>query len=303
MIVESAIKRRSITSVAILFGALASYPSSGTANPISVINALKAVRTDEKMVDAAKAAGRIGAKSAEGMRDESGLTLDGKRLLNSGENAVLVGSKIVSISKLTYSRNVVVRFVQAALHRMPKLIYAAPAAKAFGRKFLQGAKDPTFYLNQLRRKNANMLESWESVSPQFRVFVIASGEDLHDAKMLEKRLESNGFKVFFYKFCTDVNGALCDQEEVGAFFGTSGHVISIESFATKKSIFIPVETAITGGLLNGSLVYVLSSEDLISAMEPIAKLAQAGAKIDKLTEIEIPMHVMISDPEFRQRQK
>jgi hypothetical protein len=102
----------------------------------------------------------------------------------------------------------------------------------------------------------------EQDPPEKRIFVIGAGKD--NAKVFEwaKSMESNGYIVFFYKFCRQSNGALCSPEAVGAMCRTSGTTMLYQTPAAELSEYVKVEAATAGFIegLNDKVVLISTSE-------------------------------------------
>lgn len=144
----------------------------------------------------------------------------------------------------------------------PTVIYASTDAKRFGKDFMRGAKLGERSLKALRSARPALVKPWLNAPISKRVFIIGASADLPEIKLLKKSLEQEGFVTFFYKYCQDYLPKLCSSEEVGAFFSTSGHAISVSSPSVGNSQYIPVEIAAVNSMTSGGKLIIFSPTDI-----------------------------------------
>lgn len=153
------------------------------------------------------------------------------------------------------SKSPTVAVLENALRAVPKLIWVGPAVRKFSIEFRAGMNDPesTFNLKLSAPKqeaslfatwasdyNSFLINEWRATPREKRVFLTGARRDAPYVQKLKSRYASEGFMLFFYQDCTP----LCDESTVGAFFGTSGAVVHIDSPGAAQSLFVPVETAL-----------------------------------------------------------
>jgi hypothetical protein len=108
------------------------------------------------------------------------------------------------------------------LHKTGFLGYSVVpgAVKQFSTDFAEGAKDPARYMSELSLSQPALVKKWKETPRDKRTFVIGAGKDSAKVSEWAKSMESDGYIVFFYKFCQS-SGALCSSRAVGAMCGTS----------------------------------------------------------------------------------
>jgi hypothetical protein len=134
--------------------------------------------------------------------------------------------------------------------------------KRFSHDWETGARNPNRYLPQVRLNQRALLDRWENTPPAKRIFVIGSGEDFPKISERAQLLESQGYTVFFYKFCRP----LCSSEAVGAMAGTSGQIMLYHTSSAELSKYVEVEVAqarFREGL--DKQVILISTEELFAA--------------------------------------
>jgi len=122
--------------------------------------------------------------------------------------------------------------------------------KSFVRAFEAGARDPERHFAD-PSADASLVARWNATPKSERVFVAATEKDTPVVDKLRVQLEREGKTVFFYKFCAQAAGALCDSRTVGAFFATAGTAVLAVTEATGSSRFVPQEVAAATRLAAG----------------------------------------------------
>jgi hypothetical protein len=107
----------------------------------------------------------------------------------------------------------------------------------------EGARDPEFGFSRAPQWYRGQIERWRRASREMRIAVLGSGDDVGLLRELVSRWESLGYVVFFYEFCQTVGGVLCPPETVGAFSGTAGTVLLMDTAAGRVSKFVAPEVA------------------------------------------------------------
>lgn len=79
-------------------------------------------------------------------------------------------------------------------------------------------------------------------------------------------MKSDGYTVFFYKFCRQSNGALCSPKAVGAMCRTSGTTMVYQTPSAELSEYVKIEAA-TAGFIEGlnDKVVLISTSDFFAA--------------------------------------
>ena len=158
------------------------------------------------------------------------------------------------------------RTVQAGLSGPPRVVFAGSHAKAFGLDFLSGARQSGILLQQLRTRHPALVDDWLATPPARRVFLVGASQDSQDIVALRQQLDRAGFKTYFFTDCNRHLGSLCTSEEVGAFFGSAGHAIAMQSPAAQASGFIPVELASADVAAGGGLLLVYTPDDVLRSI-------------------------------------
>lgn len=229
----------------------------------AAVNAAKAAKTveaEQETVNLRKALNAYQAHDDAKIRqgDDAGLSV--KSNLDNGNYA----------HALPTGRLRLLETVSTAIGKLPKVVFCSASAKKFGKEFLKGSKSATEQLQGLRRRSPALVEPWLKTPMEKRVFIIGASQSSQEIALLKIALEKDGFKLFFYKFCEPYLTNLCSPQEVGAFFSTSGHVISVKSPAASASSYIPVEIATANSVIAGGYIIVFTPDD-------VAKLATASS--------------------------
>jgi hypothetical protein len=140
------------------------------------------------------------------------------------------------------------------------------SVKRFSTDFEAGAKHPDRFLSEVRSSQSTLVDDWLAAPREKRIFVIGAGKDSAKVSELAKSLKSDGYEVFFYKFCRQSSGELCSSQAVGAMFGTSGSTMLYQTPFAKLSKYVTVEVA-TAGFLEGlsDKVVLISTPELLAA--------------------------------------
>jgi hypothetical protein len=136
------------------------------------------------------------------------------------------------------------------------------AVKQFSTDFQAGAKNPDRYMSEVSLSQPALVEKWNNTPQDKRIFVIGAGKDSAKVSELTESLKSDGYTVFFYKFCRQSSGALCRSQAVGAMCGTSGITMVYQTPAAELSEYVKVEAATAGFIegLNDKVVLISTSE-------------------------------------------
>lgn len=140
---------------------------------------------------------------------------------------------------------------------IPKVVTVSARAKLFATHFREGAQSPIETFNETNRwefksaangeyllrktQAAELIDAWQRKPKNKRIFVTGSNSDEKYVDALKAQYEQEGYILYFYKYCNP----LCPEKLVGAFFGTAGTAIHIQSPGAKSSLFIPIEVALT----------------------------------------------------------
>ena len=140
------------------------------------------------------------------------------------------------------------------------------AVKQFSTDFATGAKNPDRFMSEVSLSQPALVEKWKNTPREKRIFVIGAGKDSAKVSELTESLKSDGYTVFFYKFCRQSSGALCRSQAVGAMCGTSGITMVYQTPSAELSEYVKVEAA-TAGFIEGlnDKVVLISSSDLLAA--------------------------------------
>ena len=140
------------------------------------------------------------------------------------------------------------------------------AVKQFSTDFVTGAKNPDRFMSEVSLSQPALVEKWKNTPREKRIFVIGAGKDSAKVSELTESLKSDGYTVFFYKFCRQSSGALCRSQAVGAMCGTSGITMVYQTPSAELSEYVKVEAA-TAGFIEGlnDKVVLISSSDLLAA--------------------------------------
>ena len=182
--------------------------------------------------------------------------------------------------------------LEAAWRAVPQPMVVKANVLQFGNDFRHGATTATDSLFQEKYRlhptdascralsfkfsaaNARLIDAWLSTPKDKRVFVVGSGADVDDVQAWSARHPDLQF--FFYRHCRP----LCQESTVGAFFGTSGHVLHIDTPAARNSIFVPVENRVIQQLAGGRRVVLIDGD---AARHLMAGGASATAAATLLT--------------------
>jgi hypothetical protein len=139
------------------------------------------------------------------------------------------------------------------------------SVKRFSAEFAEGAKDPDRFLSEISLSQPR-ISKWLKATPDKRIFIIGAGKDSAEVSAWTELLESDGYSVFFYKFCSESGGALCSSKVVGAMFGKSRWTAVYQTPFAKLSEYVKVEAA-TAGFLEGlnPKVVLISTPELLYA--------------------------------------
>jgi hypothetical protein len=159
--------------------------------------------------------------------------------------------------------------------RRPRWVGIAPRdVIGFVDSFKTGARSPERFLGELAPENQTLLRAWQSTPKERRVFLVGSGQDLDLALKLRADLEERGFRLFFYKFCSQ-----CSSEVVGAFYGTAGEAILMDTRPAGASRYVSQEVSAAIRHQEGRrLAFLLPAEDLLRAQELARDMQPALAK-------------------------
>ena len=140
--------------------------------------------------------------------------------------------------------------------------------KSFVRAFEAGAREPERYFAD-PSADPTLVARWNATPKSARVFVAATEKDTPVVDSLRVQLEREGKTVFFYRFCAQAAGALCDSRTVGAFFATAGTAVLAVTEATGSSRFVPQEVAAATRLAAGQseLLIFTPGEAVFNAAE------------------------------------
>jgi len=135
--------------------------------------------------------------------------------------------------------------------------------KRFSEDFKTGARNPNRFLSEVRPE---LLDRWEKTPPEKRIFVIGAGKDSATISEWAESAKSDGYAVFFYKFCGRSGGALCSSQAVGAMCATSGNTVLYPTSSAELSKYVEVEVK-TARFLEGldKQVVLISTSDLLAA--------------------------------------
>jgi hypothetical protein len=136
--------------------------------------------------------------------------------------------------------------------------------KRFSQDFEVGARNPDRYLSDVRLSQPTLVKEWQETPQERRIFVIGAGNDSAEVFELAKSLKSDGFTVFFYKFCRPE----CPSEGVGAMAGTSGQIMLYRTPSAKRSKFVEVEVT-TARFLKGldKQIFLISTSEFLAASQ------------------------------------
>jgi hypothetical protein len=137
--------------------------------------------------------------------------------------------------------------------------------KRFSQDFEAGARNPDRFLSEVRLSQPALVKEWQNTPREKRICVIGAGKDSAKVSELAESLKSDGYKLFFYKFCGQ-SGALCSSKAVGAFFGTSGSTMLYHTPSAELSKYVDVEVG-TARFLEGldKQVILISTSELFAA--------------------------------------
>jgi hypothetical protein len=175
--------------------------------------------------------------------------------------------------------------------KRPRMVMASASAKRFGKEFLVGAKEGQARLERLGPKLSGLAGHWLRTPVEKRVFVIGAAADLPEIAKLRAQVEAEGYAFFFYKFCEPLLSSLCKSEDVGAFFATAGHVISVKSPAAAGSDYIPVELAASESLLEGGALFITTPEEIVQLDQVANKIGTrtgTPARLVQMIEFDTP---------------
>ena len=139
--------------------------------------------------------------------------------------------------------------------------------KQFSTDFAAGAKNPDRFMSEVSLSQPALVEKWEKTPREKRIFVIGAGKDSAKVSEWAESMQSDGYSVFFYKFCRQSSGGLCSSKAVGAMCGTSGITMIYQTPSAELSEYVKVEAATAGFLegLNDKVVLISTSEFLAAS--------------------------------------
>jgi hypothetical protein len=155
-------------------------------------------------------------------------------------------------------RDVVEEFGSVALP-MSRVAVVPVAAQPFLEAFRDSQPDPTAYLSQMSPAQKEEAGNWMA-NPK-RLFLAGAGADIDLAKQIRKSYESQGYSVFFYKFCTGLGAILCEDAIVGSYFKSSTRSLVINTPAAALSAFVLPEVQMGLALAKGWKLIVMISPD------------------------------------------
>lgn len=177
-----------------------------------------------------------------------------------------------------------VNMLERAFRVVPKVVVVTSDVRRFSSNFRMGARDYRTAFNLEKQQlpflgsatygltefglNNSLIDRWMATPRDKRIFVTGARSDTAYAQLISERYANGGFELFFYQNCKP----LCDESTVGAFFGSSGQVIHIESPAAEQSVFVPVEVGLVAELNGtGRRILVIDSREF-DQMETVGKL-------------------------------
>jgi len=170
-----------------------------------------------------------------------------------------------------------------------KQLSVMPSVLRFADAFWTGAHEPNKFLEieALRQGSISTITThifrWISLPQSKRIFISGANSDLPQALRLQKLFESEGYSVFFYMRCKP----LCNEATVGAFFGSAGTAIHIQSPTTPNSQFVPVEVAMALAIdAKGPMPTTSNSPSLLVLDTREILLALANGKSAKATRVD-----------------
>jgi len=166
-------------------------------------------------------------------------------------------------------RELVQQISQAATHVHGVNLVNAEV-KSFTTAFYDAAAHSGIHLG-----DSEFWDDWIKTAPGWRVFLAGSGADEPLAMELKKRLESKGFKVFFYKWCAPPP-VLCAHGTVGEYFASAGQALVLHTDAASRSAFLPFEMAAIQRLQKGQALFIMvTPAEIIHAAERGVETATA----------------------------
>jgi hypothetical protein len=160
--------------------------------------------------------------------------------------------------------------------RLSRVSVVEGSVKEFSKGFEAGARDPGRFLSEVRLQRPALLSEWLAAPQEKRIFIIGAGEDSAKVSELPQSLKSDGYAVFFYKFCRQSSGELCSDQAVGAMFGTAGHAMLYHTPFATRSKYVQVEVA-TARYLAGldRRVILISPSELLDSLDRSATYGSA----------------------------
>ena len=136
------------------------------------------------------------------------------------------------------------------------------AVKQFSTDFEKGAKNPEQFMSEVSSSQPELVEKWNKAPQEKRIFVIGAGKDSAKVSEWAKSMESDGYIMFFYKFCSP----LCSSKAVGAMCKTSGTTMVYQTPSAELSEYVKVEAA-TAGFIEGlnDKVGLISTSEFLAA--------------------------------------
>jgi len=156
--------------------------------------------------------------------------------------------------------------LQSSTRRVSRIAIARSDVRQFVEDFGEGAKAPLQILQGVDSLDGQLIANWLATPQEKRIFFIGAGEDFALMKSWAQRLETEGYRPFFYKMCEDAYGRLCESKVVGAMFATSGKTIVIDTPSGQKSRYVAHEANAAYSLLQGQKrALLLTPSQLVKA--------------------------------------
>jgi hypothetical protein len=143
---------------------------------------------------------------------------------------------------------------------LPVVRHTTIQAKRFSKDFIKGAILGSSIIENHQNR---AIDQWLQAPQAMRIFIIGASDDEATAAEIKITLKPYGYKVFFYKFCTDFAGNLCPEELVGAIYSTSGHTIIISSRKSALSDFVKIELSAIKSLRENRFLIIATSNEII----------------------------------------
>jgi hypothetical protein len=230
-------------------------------------------------VGCAAAAERSATRAAESAVGivKSSITKLGPLLRKGGEAANEAVERQMASWALKGEQRAVFKTFESARLRVRWRV-AKRDVKSFVREFEAGAREPERYFAD-PSANPLLVARWKATPKSDRVFVAATEKDTAVVDSLRVELERQGKTVFFYRFCAQAPGVLCDSRTVGAFFGTAGTAVLAVTEATGSSRFLSHEVAAATRLATGQSELLIFTP--VEAVFNAAEVRVVDATVDR----------------------